>query len=353
MNVAIVSGSRSATPMGLELAEQRLIDALRTAEAAIKIDLRVVGGRAARAHARSARGRWIPARPAHPRATAWRHADLIHLIGLDLPPPRDAPFVATVHDVSCLCYDDEGSLPPWITDITQRAALLLTPSAFTAAELHEHLGVARERIRVFGGGPALDARAAIPLELKELHALGIEPPVVLRYGGYTARKNVPFLLDAWARVPVGTLVLAGPPQPARATILARARSLERVVVLNYVPSDVLARLLRTAAVLVSPSLYEGFGLPQLEAMTAETPVVAVATPFAEEVCGGAAILVAHEPSALASAVTRVLTDRGESQRLRAAGRARAVRFTWGRAAAAVLHAYEEAATGTNAAGSHE
>src|SRR5205814_4060507 len=76
MRVAIVSGPRSATPMGLELAEQRLLDALRAADTPIQLDLRVVGGRAARAYARRLHGRWIPAPPGHPWAAAWRRADL-------------------------------------------------------------------------------------------------------------------------------------------------------------------------------------------------------------------------------------------------------------------------------------
>src|SRR3954454_7899823 len=100
MRVVIVSGPRSSTPMGLELAEQRLLDALRTIDTPIRLDLRVVGGRAARTHARRMRGRWIPAPPAHPWAAAWRRADLVHLLGIDLPPPPHQPFVATVHDLS-------------------------------------------------------------------------------------------------------------------------------------------------------------------------------------------------------------------------------------------------------------
>src|SRR3954454_3048409 len=146
MRVAIVSGARSATPMGLELAEQRLLEALRAADTSIELDVRVVGGRAARAHARRVRGRWIPALPTRPWTAAWAGADLVHLVGLELPRPRHKPFVATVYDLSPLHYDDEGSLPPWIDEIAARAALLLTMSEFTASALHEHLGVPRERI---------------------------------------------------------------------------------------------------------------------------------------------------------------------------------------------------------------
>jgi glycosyltransferase involved in cell wall biosynthesis len=328
--------------MGLELAELRLLEALRAQATDLPLGIRVVGGRSARRHARRVDGRWIPARGHTLPRRAESGADLVHLLGLDLPPPRRKPFVAMVHDLSPLRYDDEGLLPPWLGELASRASFLLTPSAFTAAELHRHLGVPSERVRVIGSGPGLEAWDAQPLSPSELSSLGVERPFVLRYGGYTKRKNVPLLLDAWAQVPSGTLVLAGPAQPARAKILSEAPSLDRVVVLDYVSWELLARLLRTAAALVSTSSYEGVGLPPLEAMAAGTPVVAVSTPFVREVCGGAALLVEGTPDALANALDRVIVDRDLARDLRAAGLARAARFTWKSSAATVLNAYASA-----------
>lgn len=344
MRVAIVSGTRSPEPMGLELAELRLLDALRATDTDIALDIRVVGGRSARRHARRVDARWIPNRPGRSAARAWLGTDLVHLVGLDLPPPRRHPFVATVHDLAPLHFPDEGELPAWLPEIIARAAIFFTPSAFTAGELQKHFHVSRDRIRVIGGAPALDARDAKPLTVGELYSLGVEPPFVLRYGGYTMRKNVPLLLEAWAHVRHGTLVLAGPNQPMRARILAEASSLERVVVLDYVPEALLGRLLRSATALVSTSSYEGFGLPPLEALAAGTPVVAVSTPFVPEVCGGAALLVDETPDALANALDRVIVDRDLARDLRAAGLARAARFTWKSSAATVLNAYASALT---------
>jgi alpha-1,3-rhamnosyl/mannosyltransferase len=329
--------------MGLELAELRLLTALRAVSVPdIKLDVRVVGRRAALRHARQIGGRWIPAaNGALPRYAVSR-ADLVHLMGLDLPPPRDEPFVAMVHDLSSLRYDDEGELPPWTAELVARARLLLTPSMFTAGELVEHLGAPRERIRVVGGAPALDASQARPLNVEELAGLGIEPPYVLRYGGYTKRKNVRLLLEAWAAVPFGTLVLAGPPHAVRAAVLSGSPTLERVVVLDYVPPSLLARLLRGAASLVSTSEYEGFGLPPLEAMASGTPVVAAEAAFVREVCGDAALIVPQTAPAVADALTRVLEDAGLSRRLREAGRRRAAAFGWSQVADRVLGAYRSA-----------
>jgi glycosyltransferase involved in cell wall biosynthesis len=321
----------------------RLLEALRERPPDdIVLDLRVVGRRTARAHAKRIGERWIPARRAVLPEIAVRGADLVHLIGLDLPPPRRRSYVAMVHDLAALHYDDESAFPPWTDDIVRGARLLLTPSAFTASELTRHFQVAPSRIRVIGGGPALEAANAEPLSPHELEELGIEPPFVLRIGGYTKRKNVPLLVDAWTGVPTGTLVLAGPSHPVRARILAAAPASSRIVVLDYLSQTLLSRLLRSAGALVSTSSYEGFGLPPLEAMAAGTPVVAVDTPFVREICGDAAILVERHPDALAQALAEVLADAELSERLRAAGRDHIRGWTWSAAADRVIAAYRSA-----------
>lgn len=344
MTVAFVTGARAAAGMGLETAEARLLGALR---AKGSLDVRVVGGRGAQAYASRIGASWYPARPGRSSRRAWRNADLVHLAGLSLPPPEHGRFVATIHDLSPLHFPDEGLLPLWTAEIAERAAQLICPSEFTASELVARLGVERERITVVPNGPGHDASEAPSLTADELAELGLRAPLVLRLGGYTGRKNVSLLLDAWPEIRQATgasLALVGPPQAMRAERLAAAPSLVGVSVLDYVPAELVPRLLASAHVLVSTSRYEGFGLPPLEAMTAGVPVVALRTPFHEEVCGDAALLVEDDSEALAAAVVRVADDDELRERLGAAGRDRAPRFSWARSAELLLDVYRDVGT---------
>jgi len=343
--VTLISGPRSERPMGLESAERRLLGALRAHPGGPALDLRVVGGRGARRHARALGARWHPAPPGRMPRRAWHAADLVHLVGLDLPPPPRPAFVATIHDLAALCFGDEGDAPPWLAEVARRAARVVTPSRFTAGELGERLGVAPERIRVIPIGPGQPVSPDVePLTEHELAALGLDGPFVLRTGGYTERKNVGLLLAAWPEVRRRTgaqLALAGPAHAARAKHLAQAPSLDGVVVLDYLPAASMPGLLRAARALVSTSTYEGFGLPPLEAMAAATPVVAVRAPFVEEVCAQAAVLVDPEPRALAEALVRTLEDEAMRERLVAEGLRRAAAFTWPAAASALIDVYRE------------
>jgi alpha-1,3-rhamnosyl/mannosyltransferase len=171
-------------------------------------------------------------------------------------------------------------------------------------------------------------------------ALGIEHPYVLAAGTLEPRKNLVRLLQGWAALPATLretheLVLVGPVGWEAEEILAAARA-ARIRVAGYVPDDELAALYAGCELFCYPSLYEGFGLPVLEAMRTGAPVVTSNVSSLPEVAGDAAVLVdPTSVTAIGDAIAQLLSDPERRARLRAAGRARASHFSWERTARAV------------------
>jgi glycosyltransferase involved in cell wall biosynthesis len=201
--------------------------------------------------------------------------------------------------------------------IARRAKQLITVSEFSRDELRELLGVDAQV--VYGG---VDGRfrpdAAPPRR---------DRPYVLCVASQTARKNLAALVPA-ARALAGEvdILVAGGHRPQ----FAAERGLEPLTLLGHVDDAQLPGLYAGALAFVLPSLYEGFGLPVLEAMACGTPVLAANGTALPETCGGAARLV--EPGEWEAALTSLLGDESECARLRAAGFARANRFSWERTA---------------------
>ena len=176
---------------------------------------------------------------------------------------------------------------------------------------------------------------------------GLPDRFILYLGTLEPRKNVPRLLEAYARLRRGgeapMLVLAGPRGWRHAAIDARVAALglgDAVRFLGYVPASDLPLCYNAASVFVYPSLYEGLGLPPLEALACGTPVVASNASSLPEALGDAALLVdPRDPAALAGALAAALADEPLRGRLRAAGFAQARRFSWRRMAEQTLAVY--------------
>jgi glycosyltransferase involved in cell wall biosynthesis len=189
-----------------------------------------------------------------------------------------------------------------------------------------------------GGGEPLTRTAAPAARLAELR---LEGPFVLQVGRIEARKNQAAALAAVERLDGVTLAVAGHERDE--ALAARLRASARCRVLGRVDKPTLELLYQHAGAVVVPSLYEGFGLPVLEAMARGKVVVAAATSSLPEVGGDAALYVDDpgDPEALAKTLEAALTDKTLRSKLGRLARERAATFTWDRCAAGVASVIRE------------
>ncbi|MDP9368698.1 MAG: glycosyltransferase family 4 protein [Chloroflexota bacterium] len=349
---------------------ERLLAALPEALAADEA-LVVYAGSAAAAHpwfapAWERRGPAVPTeRPA--RRALWEQTvlpvlarrdrlDVLHGPVNIAPLLVPCPTVVTVHDLAYLRLPDR--LPAgrrrYFSALTRasarRAARVLAVSESTKRDVVELLEVPEDRVAV----TPLAADAGFrPVTGEALDAfLGeqrIVRPFVLSVGTLEPRKNLPALLRAFGRIAPEVphdLVLAGPEGWMTDEIHETRRRLglgDRVRFTGYVETAMLPAWYSAADLFVYPSLYEGFGLPPLEAMACGTPVVTSDVSSLPEVVGDAALTVPPtEETALAEAMRRVLEDRVLAADLQARGLERAREFSWRRTAALTVAAYREA-----------
>jgi glycosyltransferase involved in cell wall biosynthesis len=291
------------------------------------------------------RARW----PSVERATG--PVDVIHATGMAVPPPS-APLVVTVHDLAFL-RDRSRATRHGMAFFTRSmelarrdATLVIAPSEATIADCRAN-GFDPSRLRLVPWG--IDPRPATDAEVATVRGrYRLWGRYVLFAGTIEPRKNLPRLLDAFARLdrPDVQLVLAGP-QGWNEDLTARMAPIrERLAPVGFVTPDDLRALYAGADVVCYPSIEEGFGLPVLEAMAQGTAVVTSATTSTAEVGGDAAVLI--EPTdvaAIADALRALLDDPDRRAVLGAAGRRRASEvFPWSATAAALEAVYREAAT---------
>lgn len=255
-----------------------------------------------------------------------------HRMNLELPPSRHGDVV-TLHDIVAWRFEDE-SAPVAAAPAELRAAdAVVCVSEFTAQEATDLFDL--RNVHVIPNG--VDERFFDPVPLTEAQRtrFGIPSTYVLHAGGAAVRKNLEGLAAAWPTVhrarPDLRLVLAGPEHPRRQALFA---GMAGVVLTGRLPDTLMPGLVAGAEVVVVPSLYEGFGLPALEAMAANVPLVAAATSSLPEVVGQAGILVSPTPDALAEGVLTAASDDSSVARMLIAARERASRFTWSASAAA-------------------
>jgi glycosyltransferase involved in cell wall biosynthesis len=292
---------------------------------------------------------------AFPRLAARAGASLVH-VQYFVAPRLPCPAVVTVHDLSfvrapeLLRVRDRLLFRRFVPGSLRRARHVIAVSEFTRRDLADAYDIPLDRITAIPNGvsgafrPLPDARRHVA------DRLGLAEEYVLFVGALTPRKNPVALLEAFERVArvhgVHQLVLAGADRGSGAAMRRRADELGltgRLRLLGHVAEPDLPALYGAAEAVCVPSLYEGFGLPALEAMACGTPVVASGTTGLSEAVGDAALT--FDPTSvddIALALERVLGDASLRARLVEAGRARAAGFTWRRSAEATAQVYREA-----------
>lgn len=296
-----------------------------------------------------------------PLALNREHVDLFHAPHYVLPPLARCRSVVTIHDCIHLMFPQylpnrfalryaRGSL--WMA--TRVSNRILTVSEASKRDILRFFDVPAEKIAVIYNG--IDDRFWSEPSEDEVRRVRqryqLEDDFVLYAGNVKPHKNLERLIDAFHLVRQGgldhlKLIVIGD-EISKYAELRRAvhrYNLHKYVrFLGYMPDETLAVLYRLAGVFVFPSLYEGFGLPPLEAMASGTPVVTSNVSSLPEVAGDAAVLVdPYDPAAIAEGITRVLTEPGLRAQLRDAGFARAAEFSWERSIRQIRAIYGDVA----------
>lgn len=268
--------------------------------------------------------------------------DVVHGTNFVLPGSFRGAGVLTIHDLAFLDAPEElapsdAELPELVRRGAARAHVICTPTAAVADAVAERLDVDRDKITVTPLGIDAGWFTGNPPSLRMRGRLGLPPRYLLFAGAPGPRKGIEWLLEAHAADPsLPPLVFAGPGRFPRG---------ERRHHVGYLSDVDLHRVVAGASALVLPSRDEGFGLPVLEAMACDTPVVCSDVPALREVSGGLAHLAPYGDVDTLAAELRAAVEEPNAASTAAARRAHAANFTWLRCAEATLSAYRTA-TGT-------
>jgi len=289
--------------------------------------------------------------------------DIFYSPDFVLPPLRHGKTMLTIHDLSFMRYPEctDANLRVYLNKVVprsvQRADLVLADSQHTKDDLTELLGVEANRVQVIY--PGVEARFR-PIEDRAIleqvrKRYNLPSQFILGLGTLQPRKNFTRLIEAFADLRSFDLaqdrsaicdlrlVIAGGKGWLYEEIFATVERLglgEQVVFPGFVADEDLPALYNLADLFVFPSLYEGFGLPPLEAMACGTPVITSNASSLPEVVGGAGLMV--EPTdveSLAQAMRRVLEDESLQQEMIAKGLEQANQFTWEKAAVKLFSLY--------------
>jgi glycosyltransferase involved in cell wall biosynthesis len=281
-----------------------------------------------------------------PVALASEHPDLLFVPGHVIPFAWLGPSVTVVHDLAfevhpeAYGFAERAYLRATTAWAVARCKRLIVPSDSTRQDLIERYRVAPDRVRVVPLGIAKPGKR--PRSAQVLEKLGVDGTFVLQVGRIELRKNQAAALAAVEQLDRVTLVLAGPARDSE--LASKLAGSPRCRVLGMVDRNTLEVLYDKAAVVLVPSLYEGFGLPVLEAMARGKVVVAAKVSSLPEVGGEAALYFPDpkDPAGIARVLAVALGDRELRESLATAARNRAATFTWERTAREVAGVIGEA-----------
>lgn len=284
--------------------------------------------------------------------------DLLHCPVNVLPLLAPSPAVLTIHDLTFLRYADRfrPERQRYLATLTKlsakKARRIMTDSANTKRDVVEMLRVPAERIEVVYPGLDETFHPTSPDELATFRqSKGLPENFILYVGTLEPRKNVEALIRAYSLLKAQglrdwPLVIAGGRGWMFDDIYAEVERndlVDQVLFPGYVAPEDLARWYGAASAFVYPSLYEGFGLPALEAMACGTPVVVSNASSLPEVVGDAGAQVdPHNTAELAETLAEILQSSPKRQQMTEAGLRRAASFTWDRAAEQIVQVYREA-----------
>lgn len=277
--------------------------------------------------------------------------DIFHGLHFVLPPAKKAKRVLTVHDLTYLRFphyftdralNKRGYLHE-LPDGLARSDIIIAVSSKTRDDLMELLKVPESKIRVVPEG--VDSRFFAVPENRKTAVLKRQynlpgSYLIFLVGTPEPRKNLKrTVIAAMKAAPDMPLVLIGPPEPLRKLL---GQTTDKLLFPGIVPDDHLPALLSGALVSLYPSLYEGFGLPVLEAMACGVPVITSDRGSLPEVAGGCALIVdPDDTDAIADAISQLLLDGDLRKALVHEGKARAAGFTWQKAAIETFKLYRE------------